>query len=62
MHHPPHIYLDESWYIITASTLNHTPFLASGRAKALVRDKLKELIHCRLPGISLNWQAVEPQL
>jgi len=44
MHHPPHIYLDESWYIITASTLNHTPFLASGRAKALVRDKLKELI------------------
>ena len=44
MHHPPHIYLDDTWYIITASTLNYTPFLSSGRAKALVRDKLKELI------------------
>lgn len=42
-HHPPHIYLDDAWYIITASTLNHTRFLADFRAKALLRDKLKEL-------------------
>lgn len=44
-HHPPHIYLDDTWYIITASTLNHTPFLAEYRAKVLLRDKLKELVH-----------------
>ena len=44
MHHPPHIYLDDTWYIITAATLNHAPLLSSDRAKALVRDKLKELI------------------
>jgi len=43
-HHPPHVYLDDTWYIITASILNHAPFLASERAKALVRDKLKSLI------------------
>ncbi|RLC75718.1 MAG: hypothetical protein DRJ03_21590, partial [Chloroflexi bacterium] len=43
-HHPPHVYLDDTWYIITASTLNHAPFLTSDRAKVLVRDKLKSLI------------------
>lgn len=43
-HHPPHLYLDDTWYIITAATLNHALFLASERAKALVRDKLKSLI------------------
>ncbi len=43
-HHPPHIYLDDTWYIITASTLNHAPFLTSEQAKVLVRDKLKSLI------------------
>ena len=43
-HHPPHIYLDDTWYIISASTLNHAHFLASKRAKVLVRDKLKSLI------------------
>lgn len=43
-HHPPHLYLDDTWYIITASTLNHALFLASERAKALVRDKLRSLV------------------
>ncbi|GAB4147146.1 MAG: transposase [Candidatus Promineifilaceae bacterium] len=43
-HHPPHVYLDDTWYIITAATLNHTPFLREERAKALLRDKLKELV------------------
>ena len=43
-HHPPHIYLDNTWYIITASALNHERVLAHKRAKALVRDKLRELV------------------
>jgi len=43
-HHPPHIYLDDTWYIISAATLKHTPFLASHRAKARVRDELKDLV------------------
>ncbi|TEU14815.1 MAG: hypothetical protein E3J21_14815 [Anaerolineales bacterium] len=43
-HHPPHIYLDNTWYIITSATLNHAPFLASEQAKTLVRDTLKTLV------------------
>lgn len=43
-HHPPHVYLDDTWYIITAATLNHTSFLREERAKAFLRDKLKELV------------------
>ena len=42
-HTPPHIYLDNQWYIITASTHQQAPFLISDQAKTLVRDKLKEL-------------------
>lgn len=29
IHRPLHIYLDERWYFITASTLKHTPYLSS---------------------------------
>jgi putative transposase len=43
-HHPPHIYLDDTWYIITSATLNHAHFLAGEQAKTLVRDTLKTLI------------------
>jgi hypothetical protein len=43
-HHPPHIFLDNTWYIITAATLDHAPFLAADRAKVLVRDRLQELV------------------
>ena len=43
-HHPPHIFLDNTWYIITSATVNHTPFLADARAKIVVREKLKALI------------------
>ena len=43
-HHPPHVYADETWYMITASTLNHAPFLSNDQAKELVRDKLQELV------------------
>lgn len=41
---PPHLYLDNTWYIITASTYHHADYLASDEAKILVRDKLKTLI------------------
>ena len=43
-HHPPHIYLDETWYIITASTLNHQSFFVEDRAKLFLCEKLKELV------------------
>ncbi len=43
-HHPPHIYLDNTWYIITATTLDHASFLVSERAKTLVRDTLESLV------------------
>jgi len=43
-HHPPHIHLDNTWYIITASTVGHAHFLSSEAAKRLVRDTLEGLI------------------
>lgn len=43
-HHPPHIFLNDTWYIITAATLNHTPLLLDEHAKALVCDRLRGLI------------------
>ncbi len=43
-HHPPHFYLDETWYIITASTLHRAPLLAGERSKKLVGDTLKGLV------------------
>ena len=43
-HHPPHIYLDDTWYIITASTLNHVRYLASDHAKNAVRESLMVLV------------------
>jgi putative transposase len=42
-HHPPHIFSDDTWYMITASTLNHAPFLRSEQAKMIVHDKLQDL-------------------
>lgn len=43
-HHPPHIYLDDTWYIITAATKDKAPALGSERAKVLVRDTLRRLV------------------
>jgi putative transposase len=43
-HHPPHIYLDDTWYFITASTLGQAHFLSSDAAKNLVCDNIEELI------------------
>jgi putative transposase len=44
-HHPPHLYLDDAWYIITAATHNHASYLASEQAKTLLRDALRSLVH-----------------
>jgi len=43
-HHPPHIFLDDTWYIVTAAILNHAPLLSDRYAKALARDRLRELV------------------
>jgi putative transposase len=43
-HHPPHIYLDNTWYIITASTRGKQRLLHSAGYKELVRDQLKVLV------------------
>jgi putative transposase len=40
-HHPPHLYLDRCWYVISASTLDHLPLLHIERAKTFMRDKLR---------------------
>lgn len=40
-HHPPHIYLDDTWYVITAATRDKVPALGNERSKALVRDTLR---------------------
>ena len=43
-HHPPHVYLDHTWYMVTASTLNHTPVLSGTRTKSLFRSELQKLL------------------
>ena len=43
-HHPPHIYLDDTWYAITSSVYGRHRWLAGDVNKTIVRDKLKELI------------------
>ncbi len=40
-YHPPHIYLDDTTYFITAKTLNRQPILAKGDRKAKFRNFLK---------------------
>ena len=43
LHHPPHIYLDDTWYFITSSIYQRHRLLQSVEAKELVRDQLSEL-------------------
>src|SRR5689334_21025070 len=40
-HHPPHVYADNTWYIITAATCAHAPLLRDAEAKAALRDALQ---------------------
>jgi putative transposase len=42
-HHPPHVYLDDTWYIITAGTFDRGALLSNEQAKELLRDTLKTL-------------------
>ncbi len=43
-HHPPHIYLDRTWYMISANTRGNEPLLASDEAKTIFRETLKTLV------------------
>jgi putative transposase len=43
-HHPPHIYLDDTWYIITSSVYGGHRLLQPAGHKDLVRDQLKALV------------------
>jgi putative transposase len=43
-HHPPHVYLDHTWYMITASTLNQAAVRSGMRTKSLLRSELQKLL------------------
>jgi len=43
-HHPPHLYLDDTWYMITGSVFHRDRLLTTTRHKETVRDCLKELV------------------
>jgi putative transposase len=43
-HHPPHVFLDDTWYIVSAATKSRQQLLAPNSHKAFVRDKLKSLL------------------
>jgi putative transposase len=43
LHHPPHIYLDDTWYMITGSIYQRQRLLRPEGYKDLVRDQLKAL-------------------
>jgi putative transposase len=40
---PPHLYLDNTWYMVTAATHHHQPLLANAQAKHRLRDNLQRL-------------------
>jgi putative transposase len=44
LHHPPHVYLDDTWYFITGSIYQRRHLLRSPGHKDLVRDQLKALV------------------
>ena len=43
-HHPPHVYLDNTWYAITGSLYQRRRLLAHEGHKDLVRDQLKAMV------------------
>ncbi len=43
-HHPPRIYLDDTWYLITSSVNGGRRLLAPDGHKEMVRDRLKALV------------------
>jgi putative transposase len=44
LHHPPHIYLDNTWYMITGSICQRQRLLRPEGHKDLVRDQIKALV------------------
>ena len=44
-HHPPHLFLDDTWYMITATTLNMLPYLRPNGYKDFVLAQLKILVN-----------------
>lgn len=40
-HRPPHLYLNDQWYLLTAATFQRAPLIAAREDKCLVRDILK---------------------
>ena len=44
MHHPPHIYLDDTWYMVTAATREKRPLLRPRGHKEIVRDHLQAMV------------------
>ncbi len=44
MHHPPHIYRDDTWYIITSSIYQNQCLLRTKGYKEFARDQLKTLV------------------
>jgi putative transposase len=43
LHHPPHIFVDDSWYFITAHTIGHDSPLKDSQAKKIWTEKLYEI-------------------
>ncbi|PDV97960.1 hypothetical protein CJ255_22160 [Candidatus Viridilinea mediisalina] len=43
-HTPPHLYIDNTWYMLTATTLAHAPFLANPEFKVIMRETLQRLV------------------
>lgn len=44
LHHPPHVYLDNTWYAITGSIYQRRRLLQPDGYKDIVRDHLKALV------------------
>jgi len=44
-HHPPHIYISDTWYFLTARIYQNQPLLKSSDAKEFSRDLLKSLVN-----------------
>ncbi len=44
LHHPPHVFLDDTWYAITGSIYQRRRLLEPPGHKELIRDQLKALV------------------
>lgn len=40
LHHPPHIFLDETWYFISAATYNKSPIFNSPTNKLILKNQM----------------------